>query len=230
MQSDRLQTLDRFNIPFSLQGIPVVENFVGRDEQLHQIEQQLQPTLTEKSGRKVFVIHGLGGIGKTQLAVKYARNRQDEYSAVVWIDGSSRDRLQQSFLDAAKRIPRGQLQVDVATALDSAQVDMQAVMRSVLYWLSLPGNWKWLLVIDNVDREFRGLGKDEQGFDPRQAMPHSDHGSILITSRLSTLQGISEDLQLRHVSESEAKEILERQAGRSLKGWSTILASSFREY
>jgi hypothetical protein len=150
--------------------------------------------------------------------VKYARNHQDEYSAVVWIDGSTRDRLQQSFLNAAKRIPREQLQVDVAAALDSAEVDIQAVIRGVLQWLSLPGNWNWLLVIDNVDREFRGSGKDEQGFDPREAMSHADHGSVLITSRLSTLQGIGGNLKLRHVSESEAREILECQAGRSMGG------------
>ena len=207
-------------MPFSLQGIPVIGKFVGRDEQLRQLEQQLQPTLTEKGGRKVFVIHGLGGIGKTQLAVKYARDHQDEYSAVVWIDGSTRDRVQQSFLDAAKRLPQEQLQVDVAVALDSAQVDMKAVMRGMLQWMSLPGNWKWLLILDNIDREFRGPGKDEQGFDPKEAMPDSDHGSILITSRLSNLQGIGEALPLGRVNESEAKEILERQAGRSLQGWS----------
>jgi hypothetical protein len=38
---------------------------------------------------------------------------------------------------------------------------MEAVMRGVLRWLSLPDNWKWLLVIDNVDREFRAPGEDE---------------------------------------------------------------------
>jgi tetratricopeptide (TPR) repeat protein len=152
--------------------------------------------------------------------VKYARSHQDEYSAVIWIDGSSRDRLQQSFLDAAKRIPREQLQVDVAAALGSVRVDIEAVMRGVLQWLSLPGNRKWLLVIDNVDREFRGPGKDGQGFDPKEATPDSDHGSILITSRLSNLQGIGETLPLGRVNECEAKEILERQAGRLLQGWS----------
>jgi hypothetical protein len=152
--------------------------------------------------------------------VKYARNHQDKYSAVIWMDGSTRDRLQQSFLNAAKRIPREQLQADVVAALDSEKVDMQAIIGGVLQWLSLPGNWKWLLVIDNVDREFKGPGKDEQGFDPREAMSHSDHGSVLITSRLSTLQGIGEILPLGRVNESEAKEILERQADRSLQGWS----------
>ena len=217
VHADRRTLVDRFNIPFSLQGVPV-GNFVGRDEQLHQIEQSLQPTSTEKSGRKVFIVHGLGGMGKTQLAVKYARDHQDEYSGVFWIDGATRTRLQQTFVDAAKRIPRGQLQAYVVAALEGAQVDMLAVMRGTLQWLSLPGNWKWLLIIDNVDRDFRGPAKDEQGFDPQEAMPSSDHGSILITSRLSTLQRIGDNLQLGRVTETEAGEILERQAGRPLEG------------
>jgi hypothetical protein len=211
---------DRFNIPFSLQGVPVGD-FVGRDEQLNQIKQQLQATATEKSCRKVFVVHGLGGMGKTQLAVKYARQHQEDYSAIFWIDGSTRTQLQQSFLDIAKRIPQEQLQENVVAGLNSVQVDLQSVMKGVLQWLSLPGNWKWLAIIDNVDRDFRGPARDEQGFDPQEAMPSADHGSILITSRLSILQRIGESLQLGRVTETEAEEILERQAGRSLQGWSS---------
>jgi hypothetical protein len=211
---------DRFNIPFSLQGVPVGD-FVGRDEQLNQIKQQLQPTATEKSCRKVFVVHGLGGMGKTQLAVKYARQHQEDYSAIFWIDGSTRTQLQQSLLDIAKRIPQEQLQENVVAGLNSVQVDLQSVMKGVLQWLSLPGNWKWLAIIDNVDRDFRGPARDEQGFDPQEAMPSADHGSILITSRLSILQRIGESLQLGRVTETEAEEILERQAGRSLQGWSS---------
>jgi hypothetical protein len=97
---------------------------------------------------------------------------------------------------------------------------VEVVMRGVLQWLSLPKNWKWLLVIDNVDREFRGLAKDEHGFDPEEAMPESDHGSILITSRLWGLKGTDKDLHLGHVSESEAEEILVYHADRPLQGWS----------
>jgi len=209
--------IDQFKIPFSLQGVPV-GNFVGRDEQLDQIREQLQPMSTEKRGRRTFVLHGLGGMGKTQLAVKYGRDHQDDYSAIFWVDGSSRTLLQQSFLAAAKRVPRGQLQTDLLETSEDAQVDMQAVLRSLLQWLSLPGNWKWLLIIDNVDREFRGPAQDEQGFDPQDVMPVSDHGSVLITSRLSTLHRIGENLQLGRVTEAEAEEILERQAGRPLRG------------
>jgi len=209
--------IDAFNVPFSLKGIPIGK-FMGREEQLQQIEQKLRPTSTEKRGRKVFVVHGLGGMGKTQIAAKYARDHQDDYSAIFWVDGSSQTLLQQSFLDVAKRIPTKQLQADTAEILNSVQNDAEVVMKDALRWMSLPGNWNWLLIIDNVDREFRGQGRDDQGFDPREAMPDSDHGSILITSRLSTLQGIGERLQLGRVSDDEAKEILEHQAGQPLQG------------
>jgi len=206
-----------------LQGVPV-RKFIGRKTQLQQIEHHLQPASTDGSRRKTFVIYGLGGIGKTQLAIEYVREHQKKHSAVFWIDGSTKTRLQQSFLDIAKRIPQEQLQADVAAALQNFQVDMQAVMRGVLQWLSLPGNWKWLLVIDNVDREFEGLGRDEQGFDPEEAIPNADHGSILITSRLSTLRVSSEELQLGHVDDVEAKRILESQAKRPIQGWSMVPA------
>jgi hypothetical protein len=46
--------------------------------------------------------------------------------------------------------------------VENEKTDMKIVVSGVLQWLSLPKNWKWLLIIDNVDREFRGSAKDQQ--------------------------------------------------------------------
>jgi hypothetical protein len=227
LHTDRRRTVDRYKIPFSLRGIPL-RKFVGRDAQLHQIEQQLQPDLAEKRPRKVLVVRGIGGIGKTKLAARYAQLHQDKYSAIFWMDGSTRDSLKQSFLEAAKRIPEEQLQASVAAALRTGEFDFEVVMRHVLQWLCLPKNWKWLLIMDNVDRESRGLGTDEHGFDPENVMPISDHGSVLITSRLWSLKGTDKDLHLGRVSESEAEEILVHHADRPLQGWSFYTSPTTR--
>ena len=102
--------------------------------------------------------------------------------------------------------------------LNNAAVDKQAVKESVMRWLSLLGNREWLLIIDNIDGEYVGVGKDEQSFNPKEALPEADHGSVLITSRLANVKDIGESLRLGHVSNREARAIIEHRAGRSING------------
>ena len=53
-----------YRLTFSLQGVPVVNKFVDRPSDIEELEQALLPR--EQYGRqKVFVLHGLGAIGKT---------------------------------------------------------------------------------------------------------------------------------------------------------------------
>ena len=67
---------------FSLRGISVVNRFVAREAEMDRIKQVLLPTLTDQMRRKVFILHGLDGIGKTQLSVAFAREYRESYSAV----------------------------------------------------------------------------------------------------------------------------------------------------
>ena len=52
--------------------------------------------------RRIHVLHGLGGIGKTQLAIAYARKHQQRYTAILWLNGNSWDTLVHSFAVFAK--------------------------------------------------------------------------------------------------------------------------------
>ncbi|PMB63355.1 Vegetative incompatibility protein HET-E-1 [Beauveria bassiana] len=69
-----------FAITFSLSEAPEIQNFVARKEELA----EMRRTLISDGSRRVVVLHGLGGIGKTQLAVTYLKQYRDEYSAIFW--------------------------------------------------------------------------------------------------------------------------------------------------
>jgi AAA+ ATPase superfamily predicted ATPase len=69
---------ESFSIPFSLSGVFEIEHFVAREDELRKV----QRALSSDSSRCTVVLYGLGGIGKTQLAVTYAKRYKDNYSAI----------------------------------------------------------------------------------------------------------------------------------------------------
>ncbi|KAK3613270.1 hypothetical protein LTR56_027983, partial [Elasticomyces elasticus] len=210
---------DVYDVPFSLKGVPVTTSFVGRNAQLDRIEGSLQPSSNDRKRRSIFVVCGLGGIGKTQLVVEYARKHQHSYSGVFWLDGASRDRLRQSFLQVARRLPHEQLRPHIVAMLGAPAVDAEAVLEEVLRWLSIPSN----KFIDNVDLEYEGPSKDEQGYDPGGVIPDADHGSVLITTRLAGRARLRDSLHLGHVNDVEAKAILQSSAKKPLQDVDVLL-------
>jgi adenylylsulfate kinase-like enzyme len=90
-----------FHLPFSLSGVPEVQKFIGRQKEMTNIREALEG---DGSRRKVVLLQGLGGIGKTQLAVSFLKTYTDSYSAIVWLDGKSEDALRQSYAATAKRL------------------------------------------------------------------------------------------------------------------------------
>jgi NB-ARC domain len=197
-----------------------VNRFVERDADMQQLEQFFHRTQPSSSRRhQVFVVHGLGGIGKTQLAVEFARKHHARYSAVLWLDGSSYDRLRQSFVKVAHRLPSKQLTADTREALSQSNINVDIVIGGVWQWLDLPTNRDWLLIIDNVDRDPLYRDKDPQAYKVEEYFPSADHGSILITSRLASLARSSGgSRKLGKVSDKQATAILESNVGKSVPG------------
>jgi len=197
----------------------VVERFVGRDKEMARIAKVLLPSLTSQMRRKVFIIHGLGGVGKTQLSVEYARNYHENYSAVLWIDGSTKERVRRSIADLASQLPQHQLSEKSREYLQNKSSDVDEIVEGVLNWLSRPSNDQWLLVFDNVDREYTVPSKAPEAFDVKDYFPTAEQGSILITSRLASLWELgAEDMKLRPVDELQGKSILENSTGRAEEG------------
>jgi hypothetical protein len=213
----------KHKIELSLQGVPVVSQFVDRPAEMAAVEQLLLETSPATSPatrrqRKVVVIHGLGGIGKTQLAVEFARKHYHQFSAVFWLDGSSEASLKQSFVNMAQRLPHSELTAEGAARLSDATVKADVAVRECKRWLSIQSNPHWLLLIDNVDRDHRDRD-DPQAYNVQVYFPHADHGSILVTSRLSSLQRLlGSGVKVGTVAAEQARAILENNAGRVVEG------------
>src|SRR5437763_13039022 len=135
-----------------------------------ELEQALRPR-RQYGRRKVFVLHGLGGIGKTQLAIEFARRYWRRFSSVFWLDGRTEESLKQSIVAIAKLIPKGQIPEASRSYAHGNSDDVDNVIHDVLCWFSLVQNTKWLLIFDNVDRDHSPILKDTDAYDFRRYLP-----------------------------------------------------------
>ena len=208
---------DTYNIPFSLRGLPIVNKFVPRDDEMNRLGNVLVPAPDHEMRRKVSILHGLGGIGKTQLALEFARKHREVFSAIFWLDGSSRNAIRLSIAGIASRLPATQISEGARNSKLAAD-ELDAVINEVLRWFSLPKNNRWLMVIDNVDRAYSSAGHDPEAFDVEGLFPDADHGSILITSRLKELEQLGSSHKLDSMNTAQGIRLLEYRMGRVPEG------------
>ena len=197
-----------FEVPFSLEGVPIPKKFIGRPSEMDMLTEVLLPR-PETSQRKVFVLRGLGGIGKTQLAVQFMRTHHLKFSATFWLDGSNADSLKQSIANLASKISPDQISdVSRAYARD-AKGDINTVVGEVLAWFAKASNDRWLLIFDNVDRDSSSSEPDPLAYDIMRFVPSADHGSVLVTTRLARLEQLGDSLEVKKVDQKTARNILE---------------------
>jgi len=148
--------IDNLNLPF-----PRNPFFTGREAQLEQLRQYLQVTGSVALTQPVSV-SGLGGIGKTQLALEYAYRWYPEvYRTVLWVSAADEQALQAGYDELAHRLKLpGRYEQEVKTRI-----------QAVKLWLKEHTNW--LLIMDNAD--------DLQL--ARSFFPECKHGHILLTTR-----------------------------------------------
>ncbi|KAK3896647.1 acyl transferase/acyl hydrolase/lysophospholipase, partial [Staphylotrichum tortipilum] len=185
---------------FALHGVPVSNRFVDRQSDTDELEQCLLPRYRSlRTRRRIFVLYGLGGIGKTQLAADFARRHKATFSSVFWLDGRSEDHLRQSLAGYASKIPKGQIPDRSRDTGLNSEKDVDIVVADVLDWLARPDNVSWLLVFDNVDRDFE-QGSETGAYDVRRYLP-GDHGSVLITTRLARMAQLGDSTRLKKADE-----------------------------
>ncbi|KAH7111330.1 hypothetical protein B0J11DRAFT_619915 [Dendryphion nanum] len=211
-ETESVGELRKYHIPFVLKGVPVGK-FADRLQDTQALERELLPQ-RQASRRRTMVIHGLGGMGKTQLAADFARRHQDSFSAVLWLDGSSESSLKQSLAAYASRILQGQVPEASRKYAAGQGGDVDAAVKDVLDWLAIPDNKDWLLVVDNIDRDDRQREEDAEAYDIEHYLPGADHGAVLITTRLPHLRQLGAQREARKVDSDHARAIFEAWYGK----------------
>jgi tetratricopeptide (TPR) repeat protein len=160
--------------------------FAGRDDLLDQLRQRLR----QESAAALVpaqALHGLGGVGKTQLALEYAHRYQADYTLVWWI-----------LAEAPGATPAGLAQLGVRLGLvnDIAQVaDQEQLAVAVLD--ELRQRQRWLLIFDNVP--------DRQQL--ASYLPQGD-GQVLITSRSPIWGGTAQPIKVNVFTRDESLSFL----------------------
>ncbi|KAI8935807.1 hypothetical protein NX059_007324 [Plenodomus lindquistii] len=196
---------------FSLEGVPKARQFVDRPAEMTELERVLLSRLKQDQDpcQKIHVLRGLGGMGKTQLSVEFARRHHRRFSSVFWLDGRSESILKRSIASCARRIPQGQIPETSRQYAADASADIDIVIKDVMDWLARPDNTAWLLIFDNVDREYTAQGGDPDAYDVKQYLSGADHGSVLVTTRLARLRQLGESQHLGKVSKEQGQAILD---------------------
>jgi tetratricopeptide (TPR) repeat protein len=157
--------------------------FKGRDEFLAGI----RVILTRNDGRAI-AVHGLGGVGKTRVALEYAWRHKSEYTALLFVSAPTASDLRANLARL----------VDVlAISTTTTAVDEQAA--EVLKWLEAhPG---WLLIVDNVDTA-------EAAREALKLLVKLGAGHVMITTRISNWPAGVEPRELSVLAENDALEFL----------------------
>ncbi len=140
--------------------IPRVNSrFVGREKTLG----ALRDVLFGQGGRKAALV-GLGGVGKTQVALTLAywtkENMPDR--SVFWVPALSHATFEQAYADMARKLP-----------IQKSREDDDDEKELVRRYLSSDWAGSWLLIVDNAaDREQHdtGLEKDDVQYSPTMAL------------------------------------------------------------
>ncbi len=206
-----LQDIQPLSIAISSPFLPIVWNipyppnpfFTGRSEILKRIESQLQQAGQATALSQPQAISGLGGIGKTQIAIEFAYRHRHEYQFVFWVLADTREALVSGY-------------IAVAGLLNLPEKDAEAqeiTIGAVRHWLQT--HEVWLLILDNAD-ELTIV---------REFIPAIFGGHILLTTRAQSMGRLALRIEVETMDHDMGALFLLRRAGKLSENASLDTAS-----
>jgi hypothetical protein len=152
-------------------------------------------TAKHTSFPKVVVLLGMGGQGKTQLALRYCQvaRASGNFQGVFWIDASSPNTVSRGYEAIAAKICAGQV-------FDGVESKIAFVRDTLSRWRS-----PWLMVFDNYDQpdEFRDITAH---------FPLGGTGAVLFTSRHADSERLGVTIRVTQMTEDEGLKLLLEQS------------------
>ncbi|PQE33407.1 kinesin light chain protein [Rutstroemia sp. NJR-2017a WRK4] len=185
------------------------DGLVDRDD----IFSNLDRLLSSSSRNRSAAIWGLGGCGKTQVALEYAyRFQAKTLCAIFWIHADSEASFTQDYSDLARI---------AGVSLDLKGEDL---LGAVKQWIENQRNW--LLVLDNADnlaifKKPYSASKDHQLLGPEllRFVPKSQTGTIIWTSRDGGICGnivdVHRGIEVTAMTIEQARDLFRKLTGRS---------------
>jgi hypothetical protein len=171
-------------------NIPYRRNpfFTGREAILEQLHDHFSRAATAALTQPP-TITGLGGIGKTQIAIEYAYRHREEYKYVLWANAVEPITLTEGFVEIARV-----LQLPL-----KEEQDQNKVVEAVKQWLA--NHDGWLLILDNAD----DLNLTSA------FLPPMERGHLLLTTR-DAATGSLANFEVDKMGKRESMELLLQRA------------------
>ncbi|NHI06511.1 NB-ARC domain-containing protein [Streptomyces sp. KO7888] len=170
-------------------------SFVGRQGLLRAVEEQLSDQDT--AAVLPHALHGLGGVGKSQLALEYIYTHQHDYKVICWIPAEQESLILATLANLAGRLgiaPSGH-----ERGAPAANTAVPAVLEALS--AGTP-HADWLLVFDNA----------EDIDVVRQYFPANGPGKVIVTSRNRGWERVANPLPVSVFERSESVELLRRRS------------------
>ncbi|GID27762.1 FxSxx-COOH system tetratricopeptide repeat protein [Paractinoplanes brasiliensis] len=161
-------------------------NFTGREALLANLHEQMRVGTTAVLPH---ALQGMGGVGKSQLAVEYVYRHQHEYDVVWWIPSERPAQIGNALAELAQR-----LQLPVGPEANAAVPAVREALR-----LGQPYA-NWLLIFDNA----------ESPEAVQRYFPNGGPGHIMVTSRNPQWSSIAQQLEVDVFARRESVDLLRR--------------------
>ncbi|KAL2154298.1 hypothetical protein VTH82DRAFT_2974 [Thermothelomyces myriococcoides] len=182
--------------------------FTGREDILAKLRACFHERNTGGKPRREFLLYGMGGVGKTQIALKIADELEDQFKYVFHVDGKSHLTASQSYASICRQYSLGNGTTEVMKQL-------------ALEWLDGLSD-EWLMIYDDCPEQDRF----------RPLLPRRNKGNIIYTSRS---QGLQAEIPAKYVcevlpfEEADAVDMLLKVSGRDESEWNEKELGSARE-